>query len=674
MRVGRNDPCPCGSGRKFKSCCGRGGGAKPEPPLPQGLSPEVRKRAEMAPVWEAELVAVSAKIAGKDRSRTVAALVVADDVVLGAKVHLATAAEPEDVAEALEEALSEAAIAVGRWPATVLVRHREVGDVLGPLLEGRGCGVRVTPFLDGLDPLARELTLHLSGQEGWPAASPPETWAGWGLPEPLVGELFQAYGAYHKASPWRWLDDVPPLIAEWKDGTGPWVASVMGAGLGEFGLAIHSRLEDFQDLLDRAEDTLPFQDLRGWVVHLGYYHRREIPRAMLKEISRAGWKVETVAAYPYILPVLTPGGGLQKDLVRRLTQLLRGVAALAESYGPRLRSPVGGVFTWTGEGLTLVYEVAPEMELLQDGPPPGLREVVEEIRELGLETEEEIEALVARSMGGYNATPQEVLGGISPDQAQTLMREGLKGGGPLRLAEGLCLEELEGSAFLGNARLFLHRLAETGGAGATTAGNLKRAFVAELLEVMRWREGYLEDLHRMNRVVNEDDAWPLHVLRVNLEIAGLVKLRKGTFSITKRGREMAAPQAAGRLNAHLFRCYFGDFNLEYGHGGHDGPSLQPAVPLLLWLIGVRARDWISVGELARLVLPGRPGDFAPDERPTWSGEAAGLEYKLLMPLSDFGVLERRKLGGEAERWRRTQEDTQVRTTPLFEGFLDFDWG
>jgi hypothetical protein len=23
QRVGRNDPCPCGSGRKFKKCCGQ---------------------------------------------------------------------------------------------------------------------------------------------------------------------------------------------------------------------------------------------------------------------------------------------------------------------------------------------------------------------------------------------------------------------------------------------------------------------------------------------------------------------------------------------------------------------------------------------------------------------------------------------------------------------------
>jgi preprotein translocase subunit SecA len=26
QRVGRNDPCPCGSGRKFKNCCGKAGG------------------------------------------------------------------------------------------------------------------------------------------------------------------------------------------------------------------------------------------------------------------------------------------------------------------------------------------------------------------------------------------------------------------------------------------------------------------------------------------------------------------------------------------------------------------------------------------------------------------------------------------------------------------------
>ena len=26
-KVGRNEPCPCGSGKKYKNCCGMGGGA-----------------------------------------------------------------------------------------------------------------------------------------------------------------------------------------------------------------------------------------------------------------------------------------------------------------------------------------------------------------------------------------------------------------------------------------------------------------------------------------------------------------------------------------------------------------------------------------------------------------------------------------------------------------------
>ncbi len=25
QKVGRNDPCPCGSGKKYKECCGRNG-------------------------------------------------------------------------------------------------------------------------------------------------------------------------------------------------------------------------------------------------------------------------------------------------------------------------------------------------------------------------------------------------------------------------------------------------------------------------------------------------------------------------------------------------------------------------------------------------------------------------------------------------------------------------
>jgi preprotein translocase subunit SecA len=29
-KIGRNDPCPCGSGKKYKNCCGRNQGVSEE--------------------------------------------------------------------------------------------------------------------------------------------------------------------------------------------------------------------------------------------------------------------------------------------------------------------------------------------------------------------------------------------------------------------------------------------------------------------------------------------------------------------------------------------------------------------------------------------------------------------------------------------------------------------
>ena len=40
-KVGRNDPCPCGSGRKFKKCCYRRSSPKSETPAPSAWVAEV---------------------------------------------------------------------------------------------------------------------------------------------------------------------------------------------------------------------------------------------------------------------------------------------------------------------------------------------------------------------------------------------------------------------------------------------------------------------------------------------------------------------------------------------------------------------------------------------------------------------------------------------------------
>ena len=40
MKVGRNDPCPCGSGKKYKHCCYAKDSVKHEAPEPEEVAPE----------------------------------------------------------------------------------------------------------------------------------------------------------------------------------------------------------------------------------------------------------------------------------------------------------------------------------------------------------------------------------------------------------------------------------------------------------------------------------------------------------------------------------------------------------------------------------------------------------------------------------------------------------
>ncbi|OGP79854.1 MAG: hypothetical protein A2Z40_00155 [Deltaproteobacteria bacterium RBG_19FT_COMBO_60_16] len=43
MKIGRNDPCPCGSGRKYKNCCLEGQGPGLSPEGPAGVFAEIRQ-------------------------------------------------------------------------------------------------------------------------------------------------------------------------------------------------------------------------------------------------------------------------------------------------------------------------------------------------------------------------------------------------------------------------------------------------------------------------------------------------------------------------------------------------------------------------------------------------------------------------------------------------------
>ena len=137
MTPGRNDPCPCGSGRKYKRCCyPTDVAASPGGRLPD-LPPAARAEALAAERWEADVLALPRLYEGSDDQRPVLALVTAASIILHLDVWDIGASEPSDLVQPLEDALASGAELLGEWPAMVAIRSPEVADLLRPRSDGR---------------------------------------------------------------------------------------------------------------------------------------------------------------------------------------------------------------------------------------------------------------------------------------------------------------------------------------------------------------------------------------------------------------------------------------------------------------------------------------------------------------------------------------------------------
>lgn len=299
------------------------------------------------------------------------------------------------------------------------------------------------------------------------------------------------------------------------------------------------------------------------------------------------------------------------------------------------------------------------------------REIEELLRELDARaflSAHEAQRFLDERLRRYNARPQPELGGLSPLQVARLVDGDWATTGALRLDRALPFDALAGSDYLHNARGFLAALGEAGSVKATTAGNLPRAFVAELLARLRWPAGVVDEVHRFNRVVNEEDVFPLHVLRHVLVLAGLARRHRG-FRPTTAGRELLAEPRAGELFARLFVAFFRKLHLAYLDALPPHTGLQRTIAFSLLMLGREAGSWVTPEHLApRVWLP-----YAADP-PTALEEKFGdmapfrTGSRLLEPLVGFGLLESRERPA-ANAWDRPYE---VRKTALFDRFLRFE--
>jgi hypothetical protein len=245
-----------------------------------------------------------------------------------------------------------------------------------------------------------------------------------------------------------------------------------------------------------------------------------------------------------------------------------------------------------------------------------------------------------------------------------LHEEPLPGNEAIRLEPNLTQTDLAESAVTRNARILLQRAVDAGGLKLTATGNLSRAVVAEMIEVVEWPGLDKAEMFRFHKVVNEPDFLPVYFVRMLLQATKLLRKNRGTLMPTRLGKRMLATERHGALQALLFHITFWHVNLGYFDRNPIESWPQNDVGVVLWSLSASANDWLPPGKLTRLCTIPTPAvvESASDLRPF------AMEGRILRPLTWFGLLESKPEGapGFAVPY--------YRKAPLFDRLIKFNVG
>ena len=226
----------------------------------------------------------------------------------------------------------------------------------------------------------------------------------------------------------------------------------------------------------------------------------------------------------------------------------------------------------------------------------------------------------------------------------------------IRIANKLSREEIAGSPIARNTLILLRAASEHGGLPLTATGNLTRAVVAEMCKLIEWPDFDQADTFRFNKVINEPDFLPLHVVRQLAQAATLVRAQRGKLVAMPLGKSLLSEAGQGSLLAPLFHLAFWHMDLSYFGRGLLGSWPQADAGVVLWSLSACADDWQSAEKLTRLCTIPEPAMLSG----TWDQTRYAMEARILRPLLWFGLLEHRTEKvpdspiGEHHFYRKTQ--------------------
>jgi hypothetical protein len=319
-------------------------------------------------VWRADLAPVAITLDDDPAARPALLLVMAGGFILSGDVVSRPSSLPADVASILANGIRTAIVKAGYSPRTVQVRYPAVAKALVELLAPLEITVRAVPELPDIDDALHHFDQTLVGRPPElgprPRAASPQSWAGWGLSTEQVARFFSAAAAYYRAAPWTNITNEDIVRASIKGG-GRWSATVMGMAGELYGLALYARHEDLLALVDGdlADPGGALTAMKGTMLSMAFDRRHDQPKAMQKEVRAARWEVAGPSAYPSLIAMNTPGGGISAQQMEDLITLLGVIPKFADAHEPMLSGSAVPRFPirWRDPetGVSITFEGAP---------------------------------------------------------------------------------------------------------------------------------------------------------------------------------------------------------------------------------------------------------------------------------------------------------------------------
>lgn len=270
----------------------------------------------------------------------------------------------------------------------------------------------------------------------------------------------------------------------------------------------------------------------------------------------------------------------------------------------------------------------------------------------------------------YNHQPNPEIGGFSPDMLFRLKYNAWTSPeSPLKFNTGLPLETLSAAGYFVSLRNFLLYVAEQESVKATATGNLSRKVLADVADFF-WTPEIKEEHFSYSKVLNENDVRGLKSGRHILELAGLLKKRKGSFYVPKAKQDLLEEKKAGELFVLLFTTHFRKFNLGYpGRYPDEFDVIQQDVDYALFTLGRVAKKWKAVSDLPEKVLHPITLEVlreAGESRAYFKVERV-MDFYLLRAFESWGLVESENKEGDY-----LGESKKIRVTAFYREWIRFD--